>query len=109
MIYEHTNYRSYLRSILAKRISANSAYSSRALARNLGLAASTLSEVLKGEKNLSPEKAMAVAHRLELSPGESDYFCLLVQYASAKRPDHRELLLAKIQKTNPQAGFNDLS
>jgi len=67
VLFEYTNYRSYLKSCLIKRIAKNSNYSLRSFALYLGFTPSMLSSVLKGKKNFSPASTLKVANALCLS------------------------------------------
>ena len=111
MIYEHTNYRTYLKAWLAGKIAENPAFSLRAMARKCGVAPSTLSEVLKGVKNLSSEKAMRIAEKVGLHADEQEYFCRLVQFESTKSPEARSALFTKLQTQaqTQRSTVNDLS
>jgi uncharacterized protein (TIGR02147 family) len=109
MIWEHTNYRGYLKSVLADRISHNSRYSLRAMAAQLGIAQSTFCDLLKGKKNISSEMAAKLSKRLGLNEGESEYFFLLVQAESARDPAFRESILNRLRTLNPGLKNYDLS
>jgi uncharacterized protein (TIGR02147 family) len=98
MIFEHTNYRNYLKELLAERIQKNPAYSLRAMAQNLGLVNSQLSEVINGKANLSLTNALKVAHKLGLSDSESEYFCWLLQLEAESDLVAREVILGKVNR-----------
>jgi uncharacterized protein (TIGR02147 family) len=110
MIFDHLNYRDYLKEVLAERLRQNRQYSLRGFARNLGIQPSLLSEVLGGRRKLSSESANLVAQQLGLSDQERDYFELMVQLERAKNPTLRESTLRKIQQINPRKkDIHDLS
>jgi uncharacterized protein (TIGR02147 family) len=109
MIYEHTDYRNYLRARLAESISQNSSYSLRAFAKRLGLAPSMLSSVLSGKRNLSRENALRIAHDLDLNQKESEYFCTLVELEAAKSPEARHQLVCRLSGLNSRQTVHDLS
>src|SRR5262249_9620587 len=73
-------------------------YSLRRLARDLGLAHSSLSAILAGKSDLSLQKAFQVAKALELNSTETDYFCLLVQERNIKEEATRAEIRKKIAK-----------
>jgi uncharacterized protein (TIGR02147 family) len=98
MIFEHSNHRSYLRDVLSERIRKNPAYSLRAMARQLGLVCSQLSEVMSGKGGLSLASAIRVARKLELSEEETEYFCWLVQLEGETDPGVRETLVQKVNR-----------
>jgi uncharacterized protein (TIGR02147 family) len=108
MVFEHSSYRSFLKAVLAERLGKNPAYSLRSMARQLSLAPASLSNVLRGKKNLAPGTALRVARQLALSAPEEEYFCLLVQLEGAKNPDLRSALLEKLRAINPARPPKDL-
>ncbi len=109
MIFEHSNYRTYLKSVLSERIAKNPLYSLRSMAAQLGLAPSTLSEVLNGISNISNSTATLIANKLGLTNRQDDYFFLLVQHESTKDPNIKSCILKKLQTLNPKRAVNDLS
>src|ERR1700722_16239231 len=96
MLFEYTDYRQYLKAELADRIKKNPAFSLRAMARQLGIQGSQLCEVVNGKANFSPVGALKVAQRLQLKGAEVDYFCSLVQLASADDPAAREMAINRL-------------
>lgn len=109
MIFEHTSYRSYLKSVLADRIAKNPFYSLRAMARALEVQPSHLSAIHNGLKNLSPQTALKIAAKLGLSEQESEYFRLLVDYEAAKSPELKAAYQRKLQALNGKTEVRDLS
>jgi uncharacterized protein (TIGR02147 family) len=98
MLMEHANYRSYLRDLLAEKIQKNPAFSLRAMAQQLGLQSSQLSEVINGKANFSLSSAVKVANKIGLTGDEADYFCLLVQIEAEADLTSRDLLLQKLNR-----------
>ncbi len=96
MLLEHSNYRVFLKTTLIERIQRNSSYSLRSFAKSIGLAPSTLTEVLQGKKNISYERAVKIAHNLQFSESESEYFCLLTQLESAKSLELKSIIQSKL-------------
>jgi uncharacterized protein (TIGR02147 family) len=101
VIYEHTSYRTFLRTVLADRTRSNPAYSLRAMARQLVLPPSQLSRVLGGHANLSARAARKVAHRLRLDATESEYLVALVELESEDSPEIRSALLDRLNRLRP--------
>jgi uncharacterized protein (TIGR02147 family) len=99
MVFEHGDYRSYLRRELVERIQRNPCYSLRSMARDIGIAGSSLSEAMNGKANISQTLARKIALRLGLNSDETEYFCLLVQYESVKDPMIRASLQERIRCT----------
>jgi uncharacterized protein (TIGR02147 family) len=109
VIYEHQDYRTYLRAILADRTSRNPSYSLRAMAQQIGCAHSSLSQVINGKKNFSPDAALRTAQRLGLQGPESEYFCVLAQLAATQDSSLRVPLLDRLRSLNPRREVHDLS
>lgn len=109
MIYEYSDYRAYLKSVLAGRTSENRLYSLRAFAQKLKLANSYLSEVLAGKKPLSTDAALRISIRLGLTEFESQYLCLMVQLDGEKDPEYRSILIERLQSFRAQHKVFDLS
>jgi uncharacterized protein (TIGR02147 family) len=80
------DYRSQLNSELRRRKIGNPSYSMRAFAKTLDLSAAFLSKVLKGQKDLSAVKALAIAEKLGYNPQETAQFCQLVQVSKVSNP-----------------------
>jgi uncharacterized protein (TIGR02147 family) len=98
MLLEHVSYRSYLKALLAEKIQKNSAFSLRAMALQLGIQSSQLSEVINGRANFSLTSAVKVSNKIGLKEEETDYFCLLVQLESENDPATRDILLQKVNR-----------
>ena len=109
MIFEHTDYRNYVKSVLAAKVSNNENYSLRAFAKKLGFANSYLSEVLSGKKSLSTDAALKIALRLNLTDVETQYLCLQVQLESELDEEYRAILTEKINALKIQRKPYDLS
>jgi len=101
-IFEHKNYRIILKEVLSDRMKKNPAFSLRALAKSFECAPSTLSEVIKGKKNLSLESAQTISNKLSFKPEEAEYFSLLVQLEKTKNPEIKERILNSLMKINPR-------
>lgn len=109
MIFEHQNYRHFLKETLAERAKAHDGYSLRGFSMKLGVSNSFLSEVLKDKKSLSVELAFKIAVKLDLTEAETQYFCFLVQLEQEKDPKFREELSRRLNALNPRRKAHDLS
>src|SRR4051812_44982521 len=109
MVFEFTNYRLYLKQVLVERTKRNPSYSLRALASQIGVAPSTLSEIFRDKKKFSVEKASGIAVKLGLSEKETSYFCLLVQRESVKSKELQNILQERLNNLNPKNKIFDLS
>ncbi len=69
------SYRSLLMTELVRRVNANSAYSLRRFADQLGVSPATLSGVLGGKRRLSLKTAARLCTKLALSPQTAAQFC----------------------------------
>lgn len=68
-------YRDLLNEELERRKQINAAYSLRAFARDLGISAPRLSQVLSKKQGLSVEAAKEIAQKIKLAPKEMEWFC----------------------------------
>jgi uncharacterized protein (TIGR02147 family) len=109
MIFEHTNYRSFLKTIISDKKKKNPSYSMNALALQVGLGQSALSQVLAGKKNLSMESANRIANKLALTEVESEYFKVIIQIEVTKDFELKKSLLARAQSLNPIQEVRELS
>jgi uncharacterized protein (TIGR02147 family) len=109
MILEHSNYRTFLKSVIVEKQRANPAFSMRAFAKHIGLGQSAVSQVLAGKKNLSFESASRIAQKLKLEEKEAEYFRLLVQIETTKDPEIKKSLLFRAQSLNSDHKVRDLS
>ena len=108
MIFEHQEYRTFLKSTLRRRAEAQEGYSLRAFSERLGISPSFLSEVMNAKKGLSVELALRVAVNLELTDAETQYLCFLVQLEQEKDPVYREKLTRRLKELNPRRPAHDL-
>lgn len=109
MIFEHRDYRSFLKEALASRSKQQEGYSLRAFAEKIGISVSFLSEVMSAKKSFSVDLAFRTAINLELTETETQYLCLLVQLEQEKDPAFREKLSTRLAELNPQRQAHDLS
>src|SRR5262245_17800513 len=109
MVFEHLNYRTFLKTSLAERAKEPTGYSLRSFSEKIGVSNSYLSEVLNEKKSLSVELAFKIAVRLHLTEAETQYLCLLVQLEHEKDLDFREELAKRLNELNPKRKTHDLS
>ncbi|RZA09914.1 MAG: TIGR02147 family protein [Proteobacteria bacterium] len=109
MIFEHRDYRTFLKTTLSAKAKVQEGYSLRAFSERIGISASFLSEVLNAKKGLSVELAFRLAINLDLTESETQYFCLLVQLEQEKDPLFREKLSRRLADLNPHRPAHDLS
>lgn len=85
------DYRSYLAALFAFRRRRNPGYSLRSFARNLGLSASRLSEVLNSNQEISVGTAASVVQWIDLDPDETEHFLDLVRDRRAEAVERAEI------------------
>ncbi|MEK7391879.1 MAG: TIGR02147 family protein [Fibrobacterota bacterium] len=83
-LYQHTDYRAFLREWFAEAKEAHAAMSYRFLASKLGLDPGFLVHVFHGQKHLAEKHIPALAVVLKLKTGEAEYFRRLVLFGKAK-------------------------
>lgn len=101
MLYQFVSYSKYLAAELAQRKELNPLYSLRSMALQLGLSATTLSQVISGKKKLSEKKGIEVSHKLKLSQQETKYFQILVHYENSQDENLRKILESQLKTLNP--------
>lgn len=109
VIFEHTHYRPFLRSILTQRQARNSRYSMRAFAAQIGLTQAAVSQVLSGKRGLSVDTAIRIGKELGLSESENEYFRVLVQLEGTRNPDLKSSLMTRAQELNFRRPIKNLS
>lgn len=83
------HYREILKTQLRARQLRNSRYSLSAFARDLGLAAPRLSQVLNGKEGLSPKRAATLSKKLSLSDSERKVFLASVAQNHSRSKNER--------------------
>lgn len=73
------------------------------LARFLGVHTTLVSQILKGQKELTTDQAAAAAKFFTLGELESEYLVLLVQFARAGNPAAKSIYRKQLQRTKSQA------
>lgn len=109
MIFEHRDYRSYLRAVFAERKGRNSSYSLRAYAKAIGLSPTAVSQLLRGSSGLSTKRALGVADRLGLSSQEAEYLTLLVEWESTESSERKSRLQERMNALSPRIPSHDLT
>lgn len=94
----YEDYRKYLREAFEKRVARNPSYSQRAFARDLGLAISTLTELMKGKYGLSAARALDVGQRLSLSEAQCRHFADLLTMKFARSDSAKKKAKSAVHK-----------
>ena len=94
-IFEYTHYREYLEAWIESL--GSKAYGSKGrIAEALGISSSLVSQMLKGEKTLTPDQTSDLSDFIGLIEIESDYLHLLVEHDRAGGHRYQEKLQRKI-------------
>lgn len=93
-----SSYVNILENILDDRIRANPSYSMRSFARDLKIAPSTLSEVLKKKKGISTKKASEIVTALKLPEWQASHFVNLVALKNSKTKSAKDKILESIKE-----------
>lgn len=91
------DYRQIIANEYQRRHGRNAHYSLRAFARDLGLSAPRLNEVLSGKKGLSATSALGVGRALELSSDELEGFLLSVEARHCRSQAGRKSAAEKLK------------
>lgn len=83
-IYHFNSFKEFLGGLLLKRKAKNPRYSIRCLSRDLGLASSTLADILTGKARVSTENALKIAKSLELNGLELKHCLAIAAHDSVK-------------------------
>jgi uncharacterized protein (TIGR02147 family) len=84
MLLSCCSYRDFLSVEYLRRSKANPHYSQRAFAKQLGLSAGELSEVLRGKRKLSLKSALRIARSLSLNEAEREHLITLIHAQKSK-------------------------
>jgi uncharacterized protein (TIGR02147 family) len=101
-IFEFTNYREYLRKWIDSHGDKAHGLKGR-MAEALGVSSSLVSQILKGEKALTPDQTSDLCDHLGLNEIESDYLHLLVEIDRAAKPRYHQKLARKIRTLQEQS------
>ncbi|MFZ3230796.1 MAG: TIGR02147 family protein [Pseudobdellovibrio sp.] len=102
ILYQFTSYSKYLAAELNRRKSLNTLYSLRSMSQQLGISATTLSDVIKGHKKLSEKTALGVSKKLKFGLKETRYFQTLVHYENSQDDNLKKILESQLKVLNPQ-------
>jgi len=96
----------FLQSVLSEKQRTNPRYSLRAWAKHVGVEATSLSRILRGERKLSLDLAVKVAENLGLKEKEKRYFEILVLLENAKSDQEKELYSDILKSLWPANNIN---
>ncbi|MCB0414799.1 MAG: TIGR02147 family protein [Bdellovibrionales bacterium] len=99
-IYQFTNYRSFIEDWILQQ---NTKGLKSKIAQAIGLSSSMMSLILKGEKQLSQEKAVELSDFIGLNEEESDYLLFLVDFDRAGSQRLKNKIAIKIKRAQDQA------
>lgn len=105
-------YQTLLQQELLDRKRLNPRYSSRAMARDLGLSAAFYSQLMSGKRSLSVESAELIARRLNWTAKKRKAFLLLAQIERTKSPELKSSLAREYRNSKvpvrERSGFRRL-
>jgi len=93
----HSSYVEILLNILNERVRSNPSYSMRSFARDLKIAPSTLSEILKKKKGISLKKASEIVSALKLPDWQANHFINLVALKHSRSKADKEKAKSNIE------------
>ena len=96
-VFDRSDYRAILKEKLRDSSEKEWGSISR-FADSIGVQRSHVSRVLSGQKDLTPEQAVASAEFFRFTDSETDYFLLLVELARAGTPAYKARIQKKLQQ-----------
>ncbi len=103
------SYLDYLKREFEGRVRRNGRYSLRAFARDLGIPASNLTEILQKRRGLSVQTASRMSMRLKLGADEAEYFVASVEAEHGRSEAAREGARGRLRALESASGFSILS
>ena len=107
--FQEFSYQHFMLSEFEGRKSRNPSYSLRAFARDLGLAAPKLSEILRNKCGISENSAKRLVQKLNLSEHEAEAFVNLVISKHSRLPSQRASSIEKLKTLRDRLKFNEVS
>lgn len=98
MVYQYSDWASFLRARLNERKTANPKYSLRAFAKAIGVSPGFLSNIMQSKRQLSPDIAHQIAKRMKCTVREIEYLGVLAQSEIANTPELRTQLQGKLKE-----------
>jgi uncharacterized protein (TIGR02147 family) len=96
-IFQHTDYREYLKAYFDERKKNDPKFSHRYLCRRLGLAAPNfIMLVMQGKRNITRSLAFRISEEFRHNSRETDYFECMVGFAQAKATDEKDRYFSRI-------------
>lgn len=101
-IFDFSNYCAYLGDWIKAQGSRSYGLKGR-IAQAIGVSSSLVSQVLKGEKTLTPDQTSDLSDFIGLTALEAEYLHLLVEFERAGNPRYREKLDQKLRLVQEQS------
>jgi uncharacterized protein (TIGR02147 family) len=109
-LYAHDDFRKVLAELYERRKDSIPGYSTRAFARDCGLAnPGYLGDVVKGRRRLSEASLERMIPLFGLNPQEADFLRLLVRYGQGRRAAEREEAWRQIRSRRARSNFARLN
>lgn len=96
-IFNHLDYREILKKTIETRKKIDSTINFQAMATHTRIQKAYLSQVIKGNRDLSQDQLYLAAEYLGFSPEEKEYLKLLLDYARSGLADRKKILLREIK------------
>lgn len=106
-IYEYDCYRTYIREWVEEKKQLGFKVTFQGLAEKIGVQKAYLSRVLKKDADLSSDQAYLLTKELALSPPESKYFLLLLEYSRTSLMKRKKSLKAEIKDAQERYFYTD--
>lgn len=94
----HQDYKRYFTEEFEARSVRDPSYSMRTFAQDLGIAVSTLTEIIRGRYGLSRSRALEVGRRLNLTPEESAHLADLIIMKNARSRLERDQAAVRVRE-----------
>ena len=107
-IYSFNDYVYFFEDLYLYVKSKNVDYSQRDFARDLGIPAPRINQILNRKEGLSAKRARELAEKIDLNDAEKDYFYHLVLSKTSKSKNQREISAEYIKKYNHNTKQNYL-
>ncbi len=108
-IYDHTDYRTYLREFYEEHKSLNPRFSYQAFARWAGFKGkSAVHRIMLGKRDISKHAVYSIGKAMRLDEKAFLYFQHMVAYAHAKDPAEKRFYLHALLGSNPRMSMHEV-
>jgi uncharacterized protein (TIGR02147 family) len=97
-VFNYTDFRKYLTDYYDDKKSEGTRFSYRQLTSLIGLNPGNFTKMLKGERNLTIQAAIQIAHVLKLNKREKSYFQTMVLFCQAKNHEDKKQFFEEMMR-----------